>query len=197
MMNFKELRKIDVSKYVEKKASLSYLSWVYAVDQLQQIDSEAEWEYRFFDYPEGTVPYCKIGATCMVFCTVTLFGKKRTSQLPIMDHRNKAIPNPDSFQVNTAMMRCLAKAISLHGIGLYIYAGEDLPEADEPVYNVEEIKAKLQDVTTMQGIVAYWNELNIGKDNPNYAKVKNLFGEAKARIAANDPKAANDTKAAA
>jgi hypothetical protein len=45
-----------------------------------------------------------------------------------MDHRNKAISEPDAFQVNTAMQRCLAKAISLHGIGLYIYAGEDLPE---------------------------------------------------------------------
>ena len=63
----------------------------------------------------------------MVFCTVTAFGKRRTAQLPVMDYYNRAIPNPDAYQVNTAMQRCLAKAISLHGIGLYIYAGEDLP----------------------------------------------------------------------
>ena len=64
----------------------------------------------------------------MVFCEVNAFGVSRTAQLPVMDHRNKAISEPDAFQVNTAMQRCLAKAISLHGIGLYIYAGEDLPE---------------------------------------------------------------------
>src|SRR6185437_1946882 len=56
------------------------------------------------------------------------FGKSMTAQLPVMDHRNKAIANPDAFAVNTAMQRCLAKAIALHGLGLYIYAGEDLPE---------------------------------------------------------------------
>jgi hypothetical protein len=74
------------------------------------------------------------GETVMVFCTVNAFGKSMTAQLPVMDYRNKAIPNPDAFAVNTAMMRCLAKAIALHGIGLYIYAGEDLPQEDaEPV----------------------------------------------------------------
>jgi hypothetical protein len=70
----------------------------------------------------------------MVFCTVTAFGKTMTAQLPVMDYRNKAIPNPDAFAVNTAMQRCLAKAIALHGLGLSLYAGEDLWEAEpEPV----------------------------------------------------------------
>jgi hypothetical protein len=64
----------------------------------------------------------------MVFVTATMFGKPMTCQLPVMDYRNKAIPNPDAFQVNTAIMRCMTKALSLHGLGLYIYAGEDLPE---------------------------------------------------------------------
>jgi hypothetical protein len=50
-----------------------------------------------------------------------------TAQLPVMNNQNKAMPNPDSFAVNTAMQRCLAKAIALHGLGLYIYAGEDIP----------------------------------------------------------------------
>jgi hypothetical protein len=73
----------------------------------------------------------RFGETLMVFCTVTAFGKTMTSQLPVMDYRNKAIPNPDSMAVNTAMQRCLAKAIALHGLGLYIYAGEDVPEEDK------------------------------------------------------------------
>lgn len=131
MKTFNELRKLDVSEHIEKKNNLSYLSWAYAVDELLQADPMATWEYRFFNYAEGQVPYCRIGETCMIFCMVTAFGKTMTAQLPVMDHRNKAISNPDSFQVNTAMQRCLAKAISLHGIGLYIYAGEDLPEQDK------------------------------------------------------------------
>jgi hypothetical protein len=65
-----------------------------------------------------------------------------TAQLPVMNHRNQAIQNPDAFAVNTAMQRCLAKAIALHGIGLYIYAGEDLPVDDTPV-DAEEVYAKL------------------------------------------------------
>ncbi|CAM8361925.1 Single-strand annealing protein SAK3 [Candidatus Methylopumilus planktonicus] len=69
----------------------------------------------------------------MVFCKVTAFGKSRIAQLPVMDFRNQAIPNPNAYQVNTAMQRCLAKAISLHGIGLYIYAGEDLPTVDQDI----------------------------------------------------------------
>jgi len=118
MSKYEELRKIDVSKHIEKKNNLSYLSWAWAVDVLLQQDASATWEYQ---EPK------KFGETLMVFCSVTAFGKTMTAQLPVMDYRNKAIPNPDAFAVNTAMQRCLAKAIALHGLGLYIYAGEDLP----------------------------------------------------------------------
>jgi hypothetical protein len=116
---FDELRKIDVSAHTEKKNGLSYLSWAWAVDTLLENDPSAVWEYK---------EEKRFGETLMVFCTVTAFGKSMTAQLPVMDYRNKAIPNPDAFQVNTAMQRCLAKAIALHGIGLYIYAGEDVPK---------------------------------------------------------------------
>lgn len=115
---YNELRKIDVSAKIEKKNGLSYLSWPFAVDTLLQADPQATWTYG---EPQ------KFGDTLMVFCTVTAFGKAMTAQLPVMDHRNKAIANPDAFAVNTAMQRCMVKAIALHGIGLYIYAGEDLP----------------------------------------------------------------------
>ena len=118
MSKYQELRKVDVSKQIEKKNGLSYLSWAWAVDILLQEDATATWEYA---EPKA------FGETLMVFCTVHAFGKSMTAQLPVMDYRNKAIPNPDAFAVNTAMQRCLAKAIALHGLGLYIYAGEDLP----------------------------------------------------------------------
>ena len=117
-MHYTELRKINVNDYIERKNGLAYLSWSWAVDQLLQLDESASWEYA-----EPRV----FGETMMVFCTVHAFGKSRTAQLPVMDFRNKAIHNPDAFSVNTAMQRCLAKAISLHGLGMYIYAGEDLP----------------------------------------------------------------------
>ena len=120
--NYERLAKINVNDKIEKKNNLSYLSWAWAVDQLLRVDPLASWEYR---------EPVRWNDSVMVFCTVTAFGKAMTAQLPVMDHRNKAISNPDAFQVNTAMQRCLAKAIALHGLGLYIYAGEDLPEGEE------------------------------------------------------------------
>ena len=138
MSKYLELRNVDVSDKIEKKNGLSYLSWAWAVDTLLQHDPQATWTYG------NPVAF---GETVMVFCTVNAFGKSMTAQLPVMDYRNKSIPNPDSFAVNTAMQRCLAKAIALHGLGLYIYAGEDLPPEDaEQVesidFNISELQAK-------------------------------------------------------
>ena len=124
--SYKELRVIDVNKYVEKRGKFSYLTWSWAVDTLLLADPKAQWEYTWIE----NKPFVKIGSTAMVFCTVTALGVSRTAQLPVMDHMNRAIEMPDAFQVNTAMQRCLAKAIALHGIGLYIYAGEDLPPVE-------------------------------------------------------------------
>ena len=134
-MNYSELRKINVNEHIEKKNGLSYLSWAWAVDTLLQNDPTATW---FYGQP------VTFGESVMVFCTVNAFGKSMTAQLPVMDYRNKAIPNPDAMAVNTAMQRCLAKAIALHGLGLYIYAGEDLPEEDV-------VKAPTQSITPMAG----------------------------------------------
>jgi hypothetical protein len=120
MKTFNELRAINVNDHTEKKGKLTYLSWAWAVDVLLQNDPAAVWSYG---EPQ------KFGTTVMVFCTVTAFDKSMTAHLPVMDYQNKAIDNPNSMAVNTAMQRCLAKAIALHGIGLYIYAGEDVPEA--------------------------------------------------------------------
>ena len=140
-MNYSELRKVNVNDHIERKNGLSYISWSWAVDQLLQLDSEATWSYG---------EPVRFGETLMVFCTVNAFGKARTAQLPVMDFRNKAIINPDAMSVNTAMQRCLAKAIALHGLGLYIYSGEDLPEGEDVVKksNVEPPK---QPITPMAG----------------------------------------------
>ncbi len=121
-MNYNDLRKINVSEHIEKKNGLSYLSWAYSVDTLLQKDPQATWSYG--------APM-QFGETLMVFCTVNAFAKSMTAQLPVLNFRNQAIPNPDAMAVNTAMQRCLAKAIALHGIGIYIYSGEDLPESEQ------------------------------------------------------------------
>lgn len=119
--NFLKLAKINVNDHVEKKAGLSYLSWPFAVAELMKADPNANWQFH---------DPVMFGESMMVSCTVTAFCKSMTMHLPVMDHRNQAIKNPDSFQVNKNMMRCLVKAIACHGLGLYIYAGEDLPEAE-------------------------------------------------------------------
>ena len=142
MSKYLELRKINVNDNTEKKGRFTYLSWAWAVDQLLQLDPMATWEYK---------EPMKFGDTMMVFCTVTAFGKNMTAQLPVMNNQNKSMINPDSFAVNTAMQRCLAKAIALHGLGLYIYAGEDLPEDEEPI-KVSPPKISAKPEETLVGI---------------------------------------------
>ena len=121
---FERLAAVNVSEKIEKKNGFSYLSWAWAWDQLMRLDPDAS-----YDYPEPKT----FGETMMVYCTVTAFGKSRTAHLPVMDYKNRPIANPDAFQVNTAMQRCFVKAIALHGLGLYIYAGEDVPKQDNEV----------------------------------------------------------------
>jgi hypothetical protein len=121
-----ELLKKNVNEHTEKKNNLTYLSWAWAWAEALKADSSATYKVEMF----GDKCFMDINGTAMVFVTVTMFGKPMTCQLPVMDYRNKAIPNPDAFAVNTAIMRCMTKALSLHGLGLYIYAGEDIPEGE-------------------------------------------------------------------
>jgi hypothetical protein len=119
----------NVNGHLEKKNGLSYLSWAWAWAEALKADADATYRVEMFD---GKC-FMDINGTAMVFVTVTMFKKPMTCQLPVMDYRNKAIPNPDAFAVNTAIMRCMTKALALHGLSLYIYAGEDLPEEGRSV----------------------------------------------------------------
>lgn len=124
----KSLLELNVQDHVEKKNGLSYLSWAWAWAEALKADPAASFHVDTFQRADGTtVPYMDINGTAMVWVRTTLFGKEMTCFLPVMDHRNKPIPNPDSFQVNTAIMRCMTKCLALHGLGLNLYAGEDLP----------------------------------------------------------------------
>jgi hypothetical protein len=126
-----DLLKINVNEHCEKKNGLTYLSWAWAWAEVLKIDPLSTWAPHQWG-PEATaMPVLFLpDSSAMVAVTVIIKGHGQSCQLPVMDHRNKAIKNPDAFAINTAIMRCLAKAIAMHGLGLYIYAGEDLPEGD-------------------------------------------------------------------
>ena len=156
-----DLLKLNVNDHVEKKQNLSYLSWAWAWAEALKADPAATFEVKSFMRDHYTeMPYMDVNGTAMVWVTVTMFGKPMTCFLPVMNHRNQPIQNPDSFQVNTAIMRCMTKGLALHGLGLYIYAGEDLPQSEEiaPVI----IKAVTPDGTAMADV-----EVNTGQADAN------------------------------
>jgi hypothetical protein len=134
-MDQTDLLKINVNDHTEKKNGLTYLSWAWAWAEVLKADPKANFKVEMFD---GT-PLMSVGNSFMVWVTVTMFDKPMTCMLPVLDFRNKPIPTPNSFDVNTSIMRCLVKAIAMHGLGLYIYAGEDLPETDETRGEVKEV----------------------------------------------------------
>ena len=120
---FKQLAAIDVSPYVDKKGKFTYLSWPYAVAQLRLADPEARWEVRRFD----GLPYLVTEIGYFVEVAVIVQGLTLSQIHPVLDGRNEPITQPTVFDINTSIQRALVKAIALHGLGLNVYAGEDLP----------------------------------------------------------------------
>lgn len=142
-----ELLKINVNDQIEKKNGLSYLSWAWAWTKVLEVDPQATWEAVEFDgMPVKFLP----DGSAMVKTVVTIKGHTKSCWLPVMNHRNQAIKNPDAFAINTAIVRCMTKTISMHGLGLYIYAGEDLPMTDDD--KPEEKPAKNLKIAALDGI---------------------------------------------
>jgi hypothetical protein len=123
---FAELSKVNVSAHVEKKGQFSYLSWPFAVQELGKIDPEATWTVE----RHNGLPYIHTPLGFFVEVSVTCKGVKKSQIHPVLDGRNKPILEPTAFDINTSIQRALVKAIALHGLGLYIYAGEDLPDGE-------------------------------------------------------------------
>ncbi|ACJ70554.1 DUF1071 domain-containing protein [Bacillus cereus] len=132
--HFKRMFALNVNDKLEKKNGLSYLSWAWAWAETKKIDPRAKQHVHYFPY-EGNidvqVPYLKTPNGFFVQVSVTIHGHTETEMLPVLDHRNKPIANPNAFEINKNQKRCLVKAIALHGLGLYVYAGEDIPEGAE------------------------------------------------------------------
>lgn len=133
---FKKLCEVDVREHVEKKGKFSYLSWAWAVQELGKVDPTATWEVVKHD----GLPYLKTELGYFVEVAVTVQGVKKSQIHPILDHANRPHSKPTSFDVNTSIQRALVKAIALHGLGLYIYAGEDLPPGEDTERKIVEAK---------------------------------------------------------
>lgn len=138
---FTELNSINVGDKIEKKNGLSYLSWAWAWAELKKKFPEAT--YTIYENAQGWC-YHTDGKTCWVKTGVTVNGIEHIEYLPVMDFKNKSIPldNVTSYDVNKAIQRSLTKAVARHGLGLYIYAGEDLPEDEAEAKKQEAKKAE-------------------------------------------------------
>ena len=142
---FETLRKHNVSEHMEKKGQFNYLSWAYAVEELRKLKPDATWRVI---KDENGYPYTSTPAGHFVEVEVTVDDISLSQIHPVLDHRNQSIEQPNAFQINTSIQRCLAKAIALHGLGLYIFRGEDLPES-EPLNGsqLKEIDSLLRQIS--------------------------------------------------
>ena len=138
---FEILNSINVNDKVEKKNGLSYLSWAYAWAEVKKKFPDST--FTIYENSQGW-NYHTDGRTCWVKTGVTVNGIEHIEELPVMDYKNKSIPleNVTSFEVNKTIQRSLTKAVARHGLGLYIYAGEDLPDEQDGTQTVRKASPK-------------------------------------------------------
>lgn len=159
-----KLLSLNVNDHTEAKNGLTYLSWAWAWSQVLKLDEEAVWEVVEHD---GLPVRYLADTSALVKVSVTIKNQTKTCWLPVMDHRNRAIKNPDSFAVNTSIMRCLTKAIGMFGLGLYLYAGEDLPPVDEERLGAfaAELAALHDEGLTMEAVALWYGSPDIKNSN--------------------------------
>ena len=143
---FKALNDINVNDKTEKKNGLTYLSWAWAWGEVKKLFPDAT--YTIYENKDGW-NYHTDGKTCWVKTGVTVNGLEHIEYLPVMDYKNRSIPVDavTSFDVNKAIQRSLTKAVARHGLGLYIYAGEDLPESEadaKPKDTIEDVAKRFK-----------------------------------------------------
>lgn len=148
---FIKLNCVDCNSHTEKKNGLTYLSWAWAWTRVKEFFPDSNYTV-YQNEALGGMPYFTDGKTAFVKTGVTVNGIEHIEFLPVMDYKNKSIPveNLTSFDVNKAIQRSLTKACARHGLGLYIYAGEDLPEEEKAKAEKENLPvcAKCKKVIT-------------------------------------------------
>jgi hypothetical protein len=197
-MSIANLLTLNVNEHTEKKANLTYLSWAWAWAEALKADPQATFNVQMF----GDKCYMEINGTAMVWVTVTMFGKPMVCQLPVMDNSNKpitiegtttinkygkeVITKLDSFNVNTAIMRCMTKALSLHGLGLYIYSGDDLPSFIEPESTIEpdtmtDLFAAIESASTQDELKVAYKVAYAACDGDKAWQIKVIAAKDKAK----------------
>ena len=180
---FQKLNEKNVNEFTQKKGNFTYLSWAWAVRELLKVAHDATWVIHEWGIEGNTQPYQQTQAGCFVKVTVTVNGIDRTQVHPVLDNRNQTIKEPNAFQINTSIQRCLAKAIALHGLGLYIYAGEDLPVEDPLTKDeVKEMLALAEKTGDKSKYISIADMIDNGQiDRTNYsasfAKLERLVKE--------------------
>jgi len=137
---FQSLSSIDVSPHVKQKGQFSYLSWPFAIEALGQYHPEAVIQVKRFPLPsapELEVPYLETPLGFFVEVSVIIDGVIRSQLHPVLNYKNESVASPSTFEINTSIQRAMVKAIALHGLGLFIYQGEDLP-LNAPDYTDEQ-----------------------------------------------------------
>ena len=145
MSIFDTLNAVNVNGKTEEKNGLTYLSWAWAWAEVKKAFPDANYTIYERQTEYGAVNYFTDGRTCWVKTGLTINGLEHIEELPVMNFNNKSIPldSVTSTDVNKAIQRSLTKAAARHGLGLYIYAGEDLPECEqkaEPAKKEEPVK---------------------------------------------------------
>lgn len=166
---FATLSAINCNEHTEKKGNLTYLSWAWAWKMVK--DNFPEASYTIYEDANG-IPYFTDGKTCWVKTGVTINGLEHIEYLPIMDYNNRSIPleRVTSMDMNKAIQRSLTKACARHGLGLYIYAGEDLPEAEE--------QPQPQQTQPSQAVQKRREAAGRGRQQPKYTPVEqSLFNK--------------------
>ena len=190
MEHFNKLNQINVNEYTEKKNDLTYLSWANAWAEVKKIYPEAQYTIKRF---ENNLPYVYDENTgYMVFTDVTIEGLTYEMWLPVMDGANKAMKNTPytyktkygektvepatMFDINKTIMRCLVKNLAMFGLGLYIYAGEDLPETEKENTEKEtqETITEQQAMTLESLLKAKFDAETINKTLKDSYKVNNV-----------------------
>lgn len=147
---FATLNAINCNEHTEKKNGLTYLSWAWAWAEVKKAYPDSF--YTIYERENG-IPYFTDGKSCWVKTGVTIQNLEHIEYLPIMDYRNNSIPleKVTSMDMNKAIQRSLTKACARHGLGLYIYAGEDLPEEakQEQNHNLEQVIADVNACTSI------------------------------------------------
>lgn len=178
-MTFDKLRAINVNGHTEQKDGLTYLSWAWAWDEVKKAYPDAV--YKVWKDEEGRPYIYDNNLGYMVFTSVTIEGETLEMWLPVMDGSNKAMKSEPyeiqtkyktitvkaatMFDINKTIMRCLVKNLAMFGLGLYIYAGEDIPEPDDDALATKSNKDYIKSECTKLGVSISWLLSTVGFDS--------------------------------